>query len=138
MILDGYIRLTYQAFLDLRFEKRKAWEDEDLRMELVREGTSATRAGYCEWTAPREHPPAHEPKLVSLGWTWVEGCGEAPTPIVDGLHSNIMLLSDGSYDLGMVETCRLLHRWLCDRPWQADLPAPARSPRFSAGGFHNA
>lgn len=138
MILDGYIRLTYKAFLDLRFERREVWEDEDLRMELVREGASATRAGYCEWTAHRTRPPAHEPKLASLGWTWIERHGGAPTPIEDGLSSNIMLLCDGSYDLGAEETCRLLHRWLSDQPWQEELPACPRQAQVSAGGFRDA
>ena len=132
MILDGYIRLTYKAFLELRFDKHEAWEDEDLRMELVQEGTSAMRAGYCEWTASRDYAPAHEPKLASVGWTWIEGIGGDTTPIVDGLSSNIMLLSEQSYDLGVEETQRRLHRWLAERPWQAELPVfPAATfPRW--------
>jgi hypothetical protein len=123
VILDGYIRLTYKAFLDLRFEKREAWEDENLRMELAGEGTWARRAGYCEWIATREQPPPYEPRLASLGWTWIQGHENRATLLADGLSSNIMLISDGAYDLGLVETQKLLSRWLSEHPWQTELTA---------------
>lgn len=128
MILDGYIRLTYAAFLNLRFEKREAWEDEELRMELSRDGTCARRAGYCEWTATRNHPPAHEPRLASLGWTWIAGRGNKTTLIADGLCSNIMLISDRSYDLGFDATHKMLTRWLSERPWQTELSTRMLDP----------
>jgi hypothetical protein len=137
MVDDGYIRLTYEAFCQLRFLPHMAWDDNELRDELLDEGMPVTRAGYCEWTAaarPHDGRPGH---MISLGWAWMEAVGQRLLLVPHGIQSNIMLVSDDRADLGTWATQHALSGWLSTQPWAAPVmaaidgshgPSPSLSP----------
>lgn len=115
---DGYIRLTYTAFLQLRFQPHMAWGDDGLRDELLREGFPIQRAGYCEWTSPPDPAGMSSDKLVSLGWAWMESLRHRILMVPQGIQSNVMLISDDLTDLGSSLTHDLLSHWLDAQAWQ--------------------
>ena len=109
--LDGYIRLTFDAFSRLNFHRKLAWEDEDLQQDLILEDVPACCAGYCEWATDGA-------LQVSIGWAWF-GVADGRKFIAPGaINSNIMLVTQTSYDLGMHRTDELLRAWLSGESWQ--------------------
>lgn len=116
MINDGYIRLTYTAFLRLRFHTHMTWKDDELRTELVQDGFSVVRAGYCEWTS---HPAdTVTDQLISLGWAWMEASGCELRLVPGGIQSNVMFILGDERDMGIRATRQWLSHWLDTQPWQ--------------------
>jgi Domain of unknown function (DUF4902) len=109
--LDGYIRLTFDAFSRLHFQRKLAWEDEDLQQDLIVEDVPAFCAGYCEWATAGAHQ-------VSIGWAWFGLADGRKFIAPGGINSNVMLVTQTSYDLGMHRTDELLRAWLSGESWQ--------------------
>lgn len=110
---DGYFRMTFDAFIQLTFIRKLAWEDPDVARELCAESICARRAGCCEWVSGGKYP-------VSVGWTWFEAKegGLFVSPI--GVNSNLMLVDLKHYDLGAFKTSELLRAWLSGVAWQPE------------------
>jgi Domain of unknown function (DUF4902) len=111
--LDGYIRLTFDAFSSLNFQRKLAWEDDGLQQDLIVDDIPASCAGYCEWAT--EDAPAK----VSIGWAWFSLADGRTFVAPGGMSSNVMLVTATGYDLGTHKTSELLHAWLAREPWQA-------------------
>jgi len=110
--LDGYIRLTFDAFSSLNFQRKLVWEDKGLQQDLIVEDVPALCAGYCEW--------ATEGALqVSIGWAWFGLADGRKLIAPGGISSNVMLVTQTSYDLGMHRTDELLRAWLSGESWQS-------------------
>jgi hypothetical protein len=110
---DGYVRLTFDAFTRLTFPRKSAWEDSELRHELCAEYFPACRAGYCEWETG-------ERNAVSVGWAWF-AIADGKMFIAPGyVNSNLMLVTQESYDLGAFKTSELLRAWLSSLHWQPE------------------
>jgi len=113
MSLDGYIRMTFDAFTKLEFTLRRSWEDEALHEDLRSEGIETSCAGYCEWGTDAT-------RSVSIGWAWFGlPCGRlAVAP--GGISTNVMLVTRRTrYDLGQSKTDELLQVWLASEPWDS-------------------
>lgn len=110
---DGYFRMTFDAFIQLTFIRKLAWEDIDVARELCAESIFVCRAGCCEWVSGGKYP-------ISVGWTWfeVEGGGLFVSPT--GVNSNLMLVDQKHYDLGASKTSELLRAWLSGVAWQPE------------------
>lgn len=110
--LDGYIRMTFDAFAGLEFTLRKSWEDSTLNDDLRHEGIEARHAGYCEWETDAT-------QAVSIGWAWFE-CPNGMLAIAPGgISTNVMLVTPRTgYDLGQMKTEELLQAWLSGESWQ--------------------
>ena len=108
---DGYIRLTFEAFTQLAFTHRLAWEDPELRHELCAESFPAHRAGYCEWDTEGK-------RAVSIGWTWFSIADGSIFVAPGCVSSNVMLVTHNSYDIGAFKTSELLRAWLSSTHWQ--------------------
>lgn len=108
---DGYFRLTFNAFTRLNFIHKSAWEDTDLCRELRADNIPADRAGYCEWDTGGS-------RAVSIGWAWfaIDGGGMFVAP--GGVNSNLMLITQKRYDIGVSKTTELLRAWLSSVSWQ--------------------
>jgi hypothetical protein len=112
---DGYVRLTYLQFCDLRFSKRCAVSDDDLRRELLAQDIPAHCAGYCDWL---DDSTAVQ---VSVGWAWFSAADYAPRIMAPGgMSSNVMLICPDGSDLGPATTDELLRAWLSTRIWDAE------------------
>ncbi|WP_168170856.1 DUF4902 domain-containing protein [Rhodanobacter sp. C01] len=111
--LDGYIRLTFDAFSSLHFRRKLAWEDKDLQQDLIVEDVPASCAGYCEWATDGALP-------VSIGWAWFGVADGRRFIAPGGISSNVMLVTQASYDLGTHRTDELLRAWLSGESWQND------------------
>ncbi len=109
---DGYIRLTFDAFSNLEFRQKLAWEDEGLRDELIEENVPAFRAGFCEWATDEVSNP------VSVGWAWFRLADNRTFLAPGGISSNVMFIAQSGYDLGMRKTNELLRAWLTGEDWQ--------------------
>ncbi|MBL8509791.1 DUF4902 domain-containing protein [Chitinimonas sp. JJ19] len=110
---DGLIRLTYTELRCVRIHLNMAWSDMDLLSELLQQGVQATDAGYCEYVSDARKP------CISLGWAWYlydpsGGIMLAP----GGISSNVMLRCEAGYDLGAIQTGRLLESWINEYDWQ--------------------
>lgn len=110
--LDGYIRLTFETFSNLNFQRKLAWADKDLQQELILDDIPAFCAGYCEW-ATDDTPP------ISIGWAWFEVADGRKFIAPGGISSNVMLITHTHYDLGMHKTNELLLGWLSGESWQS-------------------
>lgn len=121
---DGYIRITFDTFSSLDFRQKRAWEDEELRDELVEEDVPAFRAGYCEWATEDSPDP------VSIGWAWFRLANGRTFLAPGGISSNVMLIAHANHDLGTCRTQELLHAWLTGENWDLDtiLSAPMLHP----------
>lgn len=110
--LDGYIRMTFEAFTKLEFTLRKSWKDSTLNDDLRHEGIEACQAGYCEWETD-------DTQAVSIGWAWFE-CPDGRLAIAPGgISTNVMLVTPkNSYDVGQAKTEALLQAWLSGEHWQ--------------------
>jgi uncharacterized protein DUF4902 len=123
--LDGYVRMTFDALSNLNFQRKLAWQDEGLQQDLIVDDIPASCAGYCEW-ATEEAPPQ-----ISIGWAWFSLADGRTFVAPGGMSSNVMLVTQTGYDLGMHKTNELLHAWLARESWQ---PAdPASGPRQVLG-----
>lgn len=111
---DGYIRLTFDTFSNLDFRQKRAWEDTELRDELVQEDVPAFRAGYCEWATEDAPDP------VSIGWAWFRLANGRTFLAPGGISSNVMFVAPASHDLGTHRTQELLHAWLTGENWELD------------------
>jgi hypothetical protein len=109
--LDGYIRLTFDAFSSLNFQRKLAWEDEGLQQDLNVEDVPAFCAGYCEWATDGA-------LQISIGWAWFGLADGRKFIAPGGINSNVMLVTQTSYDLGMHRTDELLRAWLSGESWQ--------------------
>jgi len=110
---DGYVRLTFDVFAQLTFQHKLAWEDPDLSRELRAECFPAFRAGYCEWETGKE-------SAISVGWAWF-AIADGKMFIAPGyVNSNVMLVTQESYDLGAFKTSELLRAWLSSLHWQPE------------------
>jgi hypothetical protein len=109
--LDGYIRMTFEAFTKLDFTLRKSREDIDLNEDLRFEGIESSRAGYCEWEADAI-------RTVSVGWAWFD-CPNGHRIIAPGgISTNVMLVGYRTkYDLGQGKTDEILRAWLAGEHW---------------------
>ena len=116
VVLDGYIRMTFDDFRQVRLDHRMVWEDECLRQDLIDENIPASRAGYCEW-ASREQRAA-----VSIGWAWFVLSDGTPFLAPGAVNSNVMLVTKSGCDLGMQRTHALLRKWVCGNRWQRGVP----------------
>lgn len=117
--LDGYIRITFDAFSSLNFQRKLRWEDEGLRQDLIVDDVPAFCAGYCEWATEGK------PDQVSVGWAWFALADRRTFIAPGGISSNVMLITPTGYDLGMRRTSKLLHAWLSGETWASDEIAPA-------------
>jgi hypothetical protein len=115
---DGYLRLTYTAFLRLRFRPHLVWPDDSLLAELAQESLDIRRAGYCEWVSSLERGRNSTNRLASIGWAWMETHEYRLLLVPGGVQSNLRLLSDDSRDLGTCSTQLLLSDWLDNLAWQ--------------------
>jgi hypothetical protein len=109
--LDGYIRLTFDAFSRLSFPQKLVWEDKSLREDLIESCIPAFRAGYCEWATDAT-------PQVSLGWAWFGLADGQKFLAPGGISSNVMFVTQTNYDLGMPKTNELLCAWLARECWQ--------------------
>lgn len=109
--IDGYIRLTFDAFTRLTFWNKLAWEDFDLKHEFCDEFFPVCRAGYCEWATG-------EGDAISVGWAWFAGSGKEIFIAPGHVNSNVMFVTPKHYDLGASKTSELLRAWLSSHPWQ--------------------
>jgi hypothetical protein len=116
--LDGYIRITFDAFSSLNFQRKLAWEDKGLRHDLIVDDIPASCAGYCEWATDET------PDQVSIGWAWFSLADGRIFIAPGGISSNVMLVTQASYDLGMHKTNELLQAWLAGEVWQPNAPEP--------------
>lgn len=110
---DGYLRMTFDAFIRLTFVRKLAWEDADVAREIRAESISVHRAGYCEWVSEGRYP-------LSVGWTWFETDAGSLFVSPDGVNSNLMLVDLKRYDLGASRTNELLRTWLSGVAWQPE------------------
>jgi len=110
--LDGYIRITFDVFSSLNFQQKLAWEDEGLQQDLIVDDIPASCAGYCEWAT--EAASAQ----VSVGWAWFSLADGRTFVAPGGMSSNVMLVTQAGYDLGMHKTNELLQAWLARETWQ--------------------
>jgi len=110
--LDGYIRITFDAFSSLNFQQKRAWEDKELREDLLVEDIPASCAGYCEWATDET------PHQISVGWAWFSVADGRIFVAPGGISSNVMLVTQTSFDLGMHRTNELLQTWLSGETWQ--------------------
>lgn len=123
MVDDGYIRLTYEAFRQLRFVPQMTWDDNELRDELLEEGLWISRAGYCEWTAPAGLHDTRPNRMISLGWAWMEAADQQLLLVPHGIQSNVMLVSHDRMELGTSATHKMLAGWLGEQHWTAPVAA---------------
>ena len=109
---DGYIRMTFETFNQLKFIRQECWEDVSLGEELRQAGIEISCAGYCEWGTDSIHS-------VSIGWAWFD-CPTGRRVIAPGgISTNVMFVaSKSSYDLGQGKTGDLLQVWLSGQRWQ--------------------
>lgn len=116
---DGYLRLTYTAFLRLQFRPHMVWPDASLLEELAhaQEDLRILSAGHCEWVASLERSPSIC-RLASVGWAWMETQENRLLVAPGGVQSNLRLLSDDNMDLGSRTTQLLLAEWLDEAAWQ--------------------
>ena len=114
---DGYIRLTYKAFCELRFQPYMVWDDDELLDELLREGLQISRAGYCEWTTPAGLHDIRPGRAISLGWAWMESAQRQFLLVHHGIQTNVMLVADDWSDLGTSATHQRLSSWLGMQAW---------------------
>ena len=110
--LDGYIRMTFEVFSRLNFIRKLSWEDHRLCEDLILEGIQASCAGYCEWATNETHH-------VSIGWAWFDLPDGRRFIAPGGISSNVMLITQNCYDLGMGRTSELLNAWLSSEQWQS-------------------
>ncbi|MBB6241118.1 MULTISPECIES: DUF4902 domain-containing protein [unclassified Rhodanobacter] len=110
--LDGYIRMTFEVFSRLNFIRKLSWEDHNLIENLIPEGIQASCAGYCEWATSGTHH-------VSIGWAWFALPDGRQFMAPGGISSNVMLVTQNRYDLGMERTSELLSTWLSTEQWQS-------------------
>lgn len=116
--LDGYIRMTFEAFARLEFNLRKSWEDTQLSRDLQFEGLDASCAGYCEWGTDAI-------RAVSIGWAWFDCPNGCRIIAPGGINSNVMLVAHRTkFDLGQAKTAEIIQAWLSTEHW-----APARINR---------
>jgi hypothetical protein len=109
---DGYIRITFDTFSSLNFHRKLAWEDRELQEDLIVEDIPACCAGYCEWATDET------PHQISVGWAWFSLADGRILVAPGGISSNVMLVTQTSYDLGMHRTNELLLTWLSGESWQ--------------------
>lgn len=113
---DGYLRLTFDEFSKLRFRRKLAWEDDELKEELILEDVPAWRAGYCDWAT--DGIPA-----ASVSWAWFATMDGRKWLAPGGVNSNVMLTTGKHYDLGPCRTDEMLRTWLANERWQATAAA---------------
>lgn len=107
---DGYFRLTFATFTQLKFVRKLAWEDADLSRELCSECIPAHRAGYCEWETGGKN-------AISVGWAWFAIADGSMFISPGEVNSNLMLVDKMNYDLGAIKTSELLRAWLSSIRW---------------------
>lgn len=108
---DGYVRMTFDAFMQLTFPHKLAWEDSELNCELRAESFPACRAGYCEWDTC-------ESVAVSVGWAWF-AIADGTVFVAPGyVNSNLMFVTQNRFDLGPLKTSELLRAWLSSLQWR--------------------
>jgi hypothetical protein len=128
-LFDGYVRITFDALSQVVFSQRHAWEDESLREDLAHEDVPALRAGYCEWSA------SDAARQISIGWAWFMSQTGRVLLAPGGMSTNLMLVSNGCFDLGMHKTGELLHAWLSGITWQASFePENIGAPGLNSSG----
>jgi hypothetical protein len=128
----GYIQLAFPQFRSLTFPRRTAFEDHDLRRELINQAFPALSAGYCDWI---DDTTAVQ---VCIGWAWFIAFGDRCQRLAPGgFSSNVMFTRRGGRPLGSVRTGRLLRAWLSTHPWQATLKCRGCQPSGWPGGRLN-
>ena len=116
--LDGYIRITFDAFSSLNFQQKRAWEDKELQEDLILEDIPASCAGYCEWATDET------PHQISVGWAWFGLADGRIFVAPGGISSNVMLVTPTSFDLGPHRTNELLQTWLSGESWHSNGVSP--------------
>ena len=127
---SGYLFFTFAEFRGLAFPHRSAFDDHDLRQELLAQGLPVVQAGFCDWI---DDTTAVE---VCIGWAWYRCIGDACERLAPGGFSrNVMFTRRDGRSLGARGTERLLHAWLASRPWQGG-SAAATNLRELVGRMH--
>lgn len=110
--IDGYIRMTFEAFAELDFIQRWSWEDSGLSEDLILDGIEVLSAGYNEWATGGSC-------RVSVGWAWFDSPDGRRCIAPGGVSSNVMLVTPRCYDLGSTKTGELLRAWVSTADWTA-------------------
>lgn len=111
---DGYIRLTFESFQRVEMIHLFSGMDEDRPIAMGTGASSHPITGYTEWVS--RGTPA-----ISIGWDWeLTGAqGKAQLIQTGTPGSNMMLMDQHGYDLGMQKTRQLIVAWLSTFAWQA-------------------
>ena len=120
--VDGYLRLSFETLANLKFVRRRSWEDASLMDDLRCEGIQTSCAGYCEWETGAT-------PCVSIGWAWFDLSNGKREIAPGGISTNVMLVVQKSgYDLGVEKTGRVQRAWVSGENWQPEkndsTPAP--------------
>lgn len=112
---DGYVRLTFDAFLLAEIEHLCSGIDEDKPSSSGAGASHSSITGYTEWVS-------HSSPAITIGWDWqLTGMQGAPRLIQVGTPgSNLMFVDRHGNDLGPERTRQLLVDWLGVFNWQSE------------------
>lgn len=112
---DGYIRLTFESFLQLEMVHLISGMDEDRPAANGTGASSFAIAGYTEWLS-RTVP------TITIGWDWqLTGVqGEARLIQTGTPGRNLMFIDRHGQDIGPEQTAVKLVDWLSTFDWQTE------------------
>ena len=112
---DGYIRLTFESFLQLEMVHLFSGVDEDRPIDGGVGANSSALTGYTEWIS-RTVP------AITIGWDWeVTGVLGKVCLIQTGIPGrNLMFVDQHGQDLGSAQTAAMLVDWLNTFDWQTE------------------
>ncbi len=110
---DGYIRLKFELFQDVKMVHLYSGIDEEKPITTGDGAHLTTITGYTEWVT--QGTPA-----LSIGWDWelIGVQGKARLIQTGTLGSNLMFVNQHGLDSGAAQTLILLEGWLDSFPWQ--------------------
>lgn len=113
---DGYVRLTLDTLLTIRFSHLISGVYEDTSISAGEGASFSVTYGYTEWVSTAK-------PLLSLGWNWRLGVSQGPIQYsrMDCPYSNIMLVDERLHDLGAAKTAALLESIIDLMHWQTEV-----------------
>lgn len=115
---DGYVRLTLDTLLTIRFSHSISGVYEDTLISAGEGASLSVTYGYTEWVSTTK-------PLLSLGWDWQLGGSQATLQYsysrVDCPYSNVMIIDEQMRDLGTPKTAALLESIIDLMRWQTEV-----------------
>ncbi|MDP2228611.1 MAG: DUF4902 domain-containing protein [Moraxellaceae bacterium] len=113
---DGYVRMTFDAFLTVPLFHLMSGLDEDKATGLPDSVCSNHVGGYTEWLS-HAHP------VITLGWDWqILVTRQSPLCVrINSPRSNLMFVDLARTDVGPIGTLRLLEHFIDHRPWHEQI-----------------